>query len=57
MSLKSVGCLNHNLVHASSEKPSESPTATFHCETQHISDCGCIHMTTARAWEAVDHIY
>jgi hypothetical protein len=34
-----------NLQHITSEKPSECPNSTFHCETKHISDWGCIHMT------------
>jgi hypothetical protein len=32
-----IWCLNHDLTHAASENPRESPTPTFFCETKHIS--------------------
>jgi hypothetical protein len=39
LSMKWVGCLNHNLKHDPSEKPSESPTAAtvMRCESKLIS--------------------
>jgi hypothetical protein len=37
MGMKWVGRLNHNLQHDTSQSPRESPTATFHSETQQIS--------------------
>ena len=36
MSMKRMGCLNHDLQHNPSEKPRESPTTACDCETQHI---------------------
>ena len=53
MSMKWVGSLNHNLQHAASERPSESPLLLR--DTKHISGWGCVHMTTShsgRCWNA-----
>jgi len=51
--MKWVGSLNHNLQHAASERPSESPLLLR--DTKHISGWGCVHMTTShsgRCWNA-----
>ena len=45
--MKWMGCLNGNLQHATSEKPRESPTATF-THRPSISGWHCIHMIISR---------
>jgi len=52
-----VGCLNHSLTHATSEKSSDSPTtATLRCETQHISVWCYIHMAASQKKKVMKHI-
>ena len=52
-----MGCLNHSLTHATSEKSSDSPTtATLRCETQHISVWCYIHMAASQKKKVMKHI-
>jgi hypothetical protein len=57
MSMKGVGCLNHNPQHDTSDKSSECPSASFDCETKHISEWGCILMTTGRSSRSWNKLY
>jgi hypothetical protein len=56
MSMKWMGCLNHDLQHNPSEKPRESPTTACDCETS-ISGWGCILMTANRSMRCGNTLY